>query len=93
MIRLAVHRLQITTMFVLRGLLVMGLVASADMPALATSSFQRTGSLNVARGAYTATLLQNGEVLVAGEVMLTVIFSRAPHYITHRQGSGPLRAV
>lgn len=93
MIHFTIHQSRAAARVVLTGLLAIGLVATTDSPAFATASFQRTGSLNVARGAYTATLLQNGEVLVAGGVMLTIIFSRAPNCITHRQGSGPLRAV
>ena len=66
MTRLAFHRFRTTTMFALAGLLAIGLAATTAIPALGSGSFQRTGSLNVARGAFTATLLQNGEVLVAG---------------------------
>jgi hypothetical protein len=43
------------------------LVASASTPAVAASAtFAKTGSMNVARLGQTATLLENGEVLVAG---------------------------
>jgi len=45
---------------------VAGLVAITAMPALASGTFQKTGSMNVARIDHTATLLSNGEVLVAG---------------------------
>ena len=44
----------------------LGLVAIAAIPAFASGTFQNTGSLNVARIDHTATLLANGEVLVAG---------------------------
>ena len=45
---------------------VAGFVAITAMPALATGTFQKTGSMNVARISHTATLLLNGDVLVAG---------------------------
>src|SRR3974377_1402036 len=48
------------------GLFAIGLVATTVTPALASGTFQRTGSMNVARYAHTATLLANGEALVAG---------------------------
>ena len=51
----------------LASLLVIVLVAGTVLPALAPSgSFNTTGSMNVARIDHTATLLANGEVLVAG---------------------------
>lgn len=50
------------------GFFSIGLVASAAVPALAGSSgtWVTTGSLNIARSGHTATLLSNGQVLVAG---------------------------
>lgn len=39
---------------------------STTVPAFASGTFQNTGSMNVARIDHTATLLANGEVLVAG---------------------------
>ena len=50
-------------------MLIAGLVAITAMPALASGTFQKTGSMNVARMDHTATLLANGEVLVAGGVI------------------------
>jgi hypothetical protein len=47
-------------------LFIAGLVAMTAMPALASGTFQKTGNMNVARISHTATLLSNGDVLVAG---------------------------
>jgi large repetitive protein len=44
----------------------MGLMASTAIAAFASGNFQKTGSMNVARVGHTATLLSNGQVLVAG---------------------------
>jgi hypothetical protein len=43
-----------------------GLVAITTMPVFASASFQKTGTMNIARIGHSATLLANGQVLVAG---------------------------
>lgn len=63
---LTAHRLQKGNVCALAGLLTTLLIAVTAMPALGSGSFSKTGSMNVARASYTATLLSNGEVLVAG---------------------------
>lgn len=47
-------------------LFVIGLIAITATSALASGTFNRTGSMNVARQGHTGTLLSNGQVLVAG---------------------------
>jgi Galactose oxidase, central domain/Kelch motif len=48
------------------GLLAISLITITVQPALASGTFQKTGSMNVAREGHTCTLLSNGEALVAG---------------------------
>jgi hypothetical protein len=70
MIRSNSHQFAKSLMLVSVGLLAIGLVASTSVPAFAGSSgaWTKTGSLNVARGEATATLLPNGQVLVADAI-------------------------
>lgn len=68
MIRRNSHQFAKSHMLVSVALLAIGLVASTAVPALAQTSgtWATTGSMKTARCCQTATLLQNGQVLVAG---------------------------
>ena len=66
MISLVINRFRGLTRPVFTGLLISGLVATSVAPAFSSGTFAKTGSMNVARISHTATLLANGEVLVAG---------------------------
>jgi len=63
-----IRRFELIRRLVVAGLVATVLVVSSAIPALAESSgtWTKTGSLNVSRGEETATLLPNGQVLVAG---------------------------
>jgi hypothetical protein len=56
---------QFTKNLVLSCIATLGLIVSQAIPVLA-ASFNKTGSMNAARQYHSATLLANGEVLVAG---------------------------
>src|SRR3974377_1666581 len=76
MIRIAIHRFRAAIIFVLTGAFAIALVANAAPPALPQSgTFTLTGSLNTARYDHTATLLQNGEVLVAGGLGVNGVYT------------------
>src|ERR1700732_4375375 len=67
MIRIEVHRSGVSRTLVLVRLFAIGLIASTAIPALGSSNtWTPTGSMTTARTGHTATLLTNGEVLVAG---------------------------
>ena len=57
---------QLSKTLVLVSIAATVMVASGAIPAFASGTFQNTGSMNVERIDHTATLLANGEVLVAG---------------------------
>jgi len=62
-----VHSFRMIRTRVIVGLLAIGLLSSTAVPALGSSNtWTNTGSMTTARTGHTATLLANGEVLVAG---------------------------
>ena len=67
-----------TRRFVLSGLFITGLLGHGAEAFAAAGSFAPTGNLNIARSCQTATLLANGEVLVAGGWVLMVYMLHSP---------------
>src|SRR5713101_4370627 len=80
----SVHRFAAIRTLALAGLVSIGLVPSTAVPALAgrSGTWTKTGSLNVARGEETATLLPNGQVLVAGGADYSMNSPRLYHTAT-----------
>jgi hypothetical protein len=67
MLRETIFRVGAIRALVLAGLFVIALIASNTVPAFGSSNtWSSTGSMSTARTGHTATLLANGEVLVAG---------------------------
>ena len=92
MVQATIRRFGAIRALVLVGLLGIALIASTAVPAVGSSNtWSPTGSMTNARTHHTATLLANGEVLVAGAA--TPQFSPAPNSITRLRASGPPRAA
>jgi hypothetical protein len=76
-----VNRYKTIRPLMLVGLLAIGLIASTAVPALGSSNtWSPTGSMTTARSGHTATLLANGEVLVAGGGNATGFLTSAELY-------------
>jgi hypothetical protein len=59
------------------------------LAAAAGGTFSPTGSMSTARQSHTATVLPNGQVLIAGGTMVLVSPSRVPSYTTRPPVSSP----
>ena len=74
MVQATIRRFGAIRALVLVGLLGIGLIASTSVPAVGSSNtWTPTGSMTTARTHHTATLLTNGEVLVAGGGNTTIL--------------------
>ena len=86
-IRIKEHNFRRIRPLVVAGLLAVSVVTSTVVPAHGSSNtWTLTGSMTTARTGHTATLLPNGQALVAGAA--TPQFSPAPSCITRLQASG-----
>ena len=99
MVRSNVTELRIRTL-VLAGLFAVGLLATTGIQVLAGNSgatkgsgtWTKTGSMNTARDFHSATLLQSGEVLVAGALVQATV-SPAPSCTIPHTANGGVRAA
>jgi N-acetylneuraminic acid mutarotase len=76
------HKFAAVRTLVLMAWFAIGLISTTSVPALAGNSgtWANTGSMNVVRTAHTATLLPNGQVLVAGGVSSSTGLTSAELY-------------
>src|SRR5260370_24093360 len=82
MIRTNAHEFGAIGMLLLEGSVAVGLMVSTALPARGQSSgtWTKTGSLNTTRAGHSATLLPNGQVLVAGGEGTTGFLNSAELY-------------